>query len=143
MNKQNDPIREFEEEKVERIGQYEADKNWSAQTNAWVRRSFEQKYMYNFNWMGRPIIQFPQDILAMQEIIFSVQPDLIIETGIAHGGSLIFSASMLELNAACGGPADAEVLGVDIDIRQHNRDAIQAHPMFFCRELISMSSRLG
>ena len=59
MNKQNDPIREFEEEKVERIGQYEADKNWSAQTNAWVRRSFEQKYMYNFNWMGRPIIQLP------------------------------------------------------------------------------------
>ncbi len=140
MNKQNDPIREFEEEKVERIGQYEADKNWSAQTNAWVRRSFEQKYMYNFNWMGRPIIQFPQDILAMQEIIFSVQPDLIIETGIAHGGSLIFSASMLELNAACGGPADAEVLGVDIDIRQHNRDAIQAHPMFKRISMIQGSS---
>ena len=79
--------------------------------------------------MGRPIIQFPQDVFAMQEIIWSVQPDLIIETGIAHGGSLIFSASMLELNAACGGPKDAEVLGVDIDIRAHNREAIEAHPM--------------
>lgn len=65
----------------------------------------------------------------MQEIIWAVQPDLIIETGIAHGGSLIFSASMLELNAACGGPQDAEVLGVDIDIRPHNRAAIEAHPM--------------
>lgn len=65
----------------------------------------------------------------MQELIWSTQPDLIIETGIAHGGSLIFSASMLELNAACGGPADAEVLGVDIDIRAHNREAIEAHPL--------------
>jgi cephalosporin hydroxylase len=65
----------------------------------------------------------------MQELIWSIQPDLIIETGIAHGGSLIFSASMLELNAACGGPKDAEVLGVDIDIRPHNREAIEAHPM--------------
>jgi cephalosporin hydroxylase len=79
--------------------------------------------------MGRPIIQYPQDILAMQELIWTVQPDLIIETGIAHGGSLIFSASMLELNAACGGPKDAEVVGVDIDIRSHNREAIEAHPM--------------
>jgi cephalosporin hydroxylase len=87
------------------------------------------KYSYNFSWLGRPIIQYPQDILAMQEIIWSIQPDLIIETGIAHGGSLIFSASMLELNVACGGPQNAEVLGVDIDIRAHNREAIEAHPM--------------
>jgi cephalosporin hydroxylase len=79
--------------------------------------------------MGRPIIQYPQDIVAVQEIVWSVQPDLIIETGIAHGGSLIFSASMLELNAACGGPGDAHVLGVDIDIRAHNRKAIEEHPL--------------
>jgi cephalosporin hydroxylase len=65
----------------------------------------------------------------MQELIWSIQPEIIIETGIAHGGSLIFSASMLELNAACGGPRDAEVLGIDIDIRPHNRAAIEAHPM--------------
>jgi cephalosporin hydroxylase len=79
--------------------------------------------------MGRPIIQYPQDMVAMQEIIWTLQPDLIIETGIAHGGSLIFSASMLELNAACGGPQNAEVIGLDIDIRPHNRAAIEAHPM--------------
>ncbi len=76
----------------------------------------------------------------MQEIIWSVQPDLIIETGIAHGGSLIFSASMLELNAACGGPQNAEVLGVDIDIRAHNREAIEAHPMFKRISMIQGSS---
>jgi len=91
--------------------------------------SITAKYSYNFGWLGRPIIQYPQDIVAMQELIWSVQPDLIIETGIAHGGSLIFSASMLELNAACGGPADATVLGIDIDIRPHNRVAIEQHPL--------------
>ena len=76
----------------------------------------------------------------MQELIWSIQPDLIIETGIAHGGSLIFSASMLELNAACGGPQDAEVLGMDIDIRAHNRAAIEAHPMFKRISMIQGSS---
>ena len=73
------------------------------------------RYTYNFNWLGRPIIQLPQDIIAMQELIWQVKPDLIIETGIAHGGSLIFSASMLELIGK------GEVLGIDIDIREHNR----------------------
>jgi len=94
-----------------------------------MKASIDPKYSYNFSWLGRPIIQYPQDIIAMQELIWSIKPDLIIETGIAHGGSLIFSASMLELNAACGGPQDAEVLGLDIDIRAHNREAIEAHPM--------------
>jgi len=95
----------------------------------WMIESLKHKYTYHFSWMGRPIIQYPQDILAVQEIIWSVKPDLIIETGIAHGGSLIFSASMLELNAMSGGPQDAQVLGIDIDIRAHNRAAIEAHPM--------------
>ena len=95
----------------------------------WMKKSIEQRYSYRFEWLGRPIIQYPQDIVAMQEIIWRVQPDLIIETGVAHGGSLIFSASMLELNAACGGPQEARVLGLDIDIRAHNRRAIEAHPM--------------
>lgn len=98
-------------------------------TRRWIDLANQAKYSYHFSWLGRPIIQYPQDIVAMQELIWSVQPDLIIETGIAHGGSLIFSASMLELNAACGGPADARVVGVDIDIRAHNRSAIEAHPM--------------
>lgn len=97
---------------------------------AFMKESTAPKYSYNFSWMGRPIIQYPQDIVAMQELIWTIKPDLIIETGIAHGGSLIFSASMLELNAACGGPKDACVLGVDIDIRAHNKVAIENHPMF-------------
>jgi len=94
-----------------------------------IVQSLGEQYSYRFSWLGRPIIQYPQDIVAMQEIIWSVQPDLIIETGIAHGGSLIFSAAMLELNAACGGNPDAAVLGIDVDIRAHNRAAIEAHPM--------------
>lgn len=109
-------------------------------THDWVNKANARKYSYHFEWLGRPIIQYPQDILAMQELIWQVQPDLIIETGIAHGGSLIFSASMLELNAACGGPKDAEVLGLDIDIRAHNREAIEAHPMFKRITMIQGSS---
>lgn len=87
-------------------------------------RSCEYKYSYNFSWLGRPIIQFPQDMIAMQEIIWRVKPDLIIETGIAHGGSLIFSASMLELLGGNG-----QVLGIDIDIRQPNRVELENHPL--------------
>lgn len=96
-------------------------------------------YSYNFSWLGRPIIQFPQDIVAMQELIWAIKPDLIIETGIAHGGSLIFSASMLALLDMCDAiesgitldikSSKRKVLGIDIDIRAHNRAAIKAHPM--------------
>jgi cephalosporin hydroxylase len=107
---------------------------------AWQLAVAKHDYIHNFSWLGRPIIQLPQDVFAMQELIWSAQPDLIIETGIAQGGSLIFLASMLELNAACGGPADAEVLGIDIDIRAHNREAIEAHPMFKRISMIQGSS---
>jgi cephalosporin hydroxylase len=117
---------------IESLGRDEDLLNLS---NTWIKQASKHFYTYNFSWMGRPIIQYPQDVFAMQEIIWSVQPDLIIETGIAHGGSLVFSASMLELNAASGGPPDAQVLGIDIDIRTHNREAIDAHPM---RKRISM-----
>lgn len=123
------PNEQFEQEVKANIGQLASATDLQTLSNEWTEKVAEHKYVYNFRWMGRPIIQMPQDVMAMQEIIFSVQPDLIIETGIAHGGSLIFSASMLELNAACGGPQDAEVLGIDIDIRQHNLEAIKAHPM--------------
>lgn len=95
----------------------------------------EYRYTYNFNWLGRPIIQLPQDMVAMQEIIWNVKPDLIIETGIAHGGSLIFNASLLEL---AGG--DGQVLGIDIDIREHNRAEIEKHPMFKRITMIEGSS---
>lgn len=117
---------------------------------AFLRASAGAEYSYNYHWMGRPIIQYPQDIVAMQELIFEVKPDLIIETGIAHGGSLIFSASilaLLDLNEAIetGGTIDPrqsgrKVLGIDIDIRAHNRAAIDAHPMRSRIEMIEGSS---
>ena len=121
-----DPFALEVNQRLEDNGRNEALK---ASAAAFMHASTVPKYSYNFSWMGRPIIQYPQDIVAMQELIWQVQPELIIETGIAHGGSLIFSAAMLELNAACGGPKDAQVLGVDIDIRAHNRKAIEEHPM--------------
>jgi cephalosporin hydroxylase len=96
--------------------------------------SCRYKYSYNFSWMGLPIIQYPQDIIAMQEIVWSVKPDLIIETGIAHGGSLVFYASMLELLGR------GRILGIDIDIRPHNREAIELHPMAKRIRLIQGSS---
>ncbi len=97
--------------------------------------STKYNYSYNFTWLGRPIIQYPQDMIAVQEIIWQVQPDLIVETGIAHGGSLIFSASLLEL---LGG--DGRVVGIDIDIRQHNRTVIEQHPLYKRITMIQGSS---
>jgi cephalosporin hydroxylase len=130
----------FEQEVAARIDANGQNEALATAAKAFTIASIEAKYSYNFSWLGRPIIQYPQDIVAMQELIWMVQPDLIIETGIAHGGSLVFSASMLELNAASGGPADAEVVGVDIDIRPHNRSAIEAHPMFKRITLLQGSS---
>ena len=130
----------FDKEVAARLAANGADEQLKAAAHAFTVASIPPKYSYNFSWMGRPIIQYPQDMVAMQELIWTLQPDLIIETGIAHGGSLIFSASMLELNAACGGPKDAEVIGLDIDIRPHNREAIEAHPMFRRISMIQGSS---
>ena len=130
----------FEKEVQERIEANGGDAAFQAAARQFMLASIESKYSYNFAWLGRPIIQNPQDMVAMHEVIWTVKPDLIVETGIAHGGSLIFYASMLELNAACGGPAGAKVLGIDIDIRAHNRAAIEAHPMFRRIELIQGSS---
>lgn len=116
------------------------DQEINVKTRAWMNDANRFKYSYHFEWMGRPIIQYPQDILAVQELIWRVKPDLVIETGIAHGGSLVFLASMLELNAICGGPLEAKVLGIDIDIRRHNRAAIEAHPMSHRIQMIQGSS---
>lgn len=131
---------QFKRECAEEVAIQGADPALGRASSAWMNLANPRKYSYHFEWLGRPIIQYPQDMIAMQEIIWSVQPDLIIETGIAHGGSLIFSASMLELNAGCGGPQDAEVLGLDIDIRPHNREAIEGHPMFKRITMIEGSS---
>jgi len=119
-----DPIKQFEQERAERIAAYASKEEFQRNSRAWTEESYREGYVYNFSWMGRPIIQNPIDMVGLQELIFQIKPDLIIETGIAHGGSIIFSASMLELLG------HGEVLGIDIDIRAHNREAIEAHPMF-------------
>jgi len=136
----NDIVKKFEDEKLARIAANGKDTDFQKQSRDWLEESMRRYYVYNFSWLGRPIIQNPIDMVAMQEIIWDVKPDLIIETGIAHGGSLIFSASMLALNSTCGGPADAEVLGIDIDIRAHNRKAIEEHPLFNRITMIEGSS---
>ncbi|WP_324767648.1 cephalosporin hydroxylase family protein [Pokkaliibacter plantistimulans] len=130
---------DFEREVEERVASYTDEKELKKAANDFMIASTLPKYSYNFSWLSRPIIQYPQDILAMQEIIWKVKPDLIIETGIAHGGSLIFSASMLAQLDMCDAIENGEVfdpkiskrkvLGIDIDIRSHNRRAIEAHPM--------------
>lgn len=127
-----DAVAQFHREQEENIRSMTQDKNTKRIGRLFMDHVTDYKYGYYFTWMGRPIIQHPQDIVALQEIIMEVQPDLIIETGIAHGGSLILSASMLEL-LDIAAPLDGlkrEVVGVDIEIRPHNRAAIEAHPMF-------------
>lgn len=125
----------FEKECKVNITQMSGSQKIQKLTNEWIFATAEYKYTYNFKWLGRPIIQFPQDVFAMQEIIWNIRPDLIIETGIAHGGSLIFHASMLELIGGNG-----QVLGIDIDIREHNRVDIENHPMYKRITMIQGSS---
>lgn len=131
---------QFKKECQQEISAQSRNSGLSKLSRDWINTANRYKYSYHFEWLGRPIIQYPQDILAMQEIIWQVKPDLIIETGIAHGGSLIFSSSMLELNAMCGGPKDAEVVGIDIEIRPHNRKAIEDHPMYHRIKMIEGDS---
>lgn len=141
--------RSFQEECKARITSYPNSQLEKAAQN-FMDLSIGPKYSYNFSWLSRPIIQYPQDIVAMQELIWQVKPDLIIEAGIAHGGSLIMSASMLALIDYCeaveaGTTLDPRatrrrVLGIDIDIRPHNLEAIKAHPMAHRISMIEGSS---
>jgi cephalosporin hydroxylase len=126
---------DFQERNNKMIQKMNGDPDFSELTKKWVDGSSKYEYSYHFTWLGRPIIQYPQDIIALQELIWQVKPDLIVETGIAHGGSLIFSASMMELLGGNG-----EVLGIDIDIRKHNRVEIEKHPMFRRITMIQGSS---
>jgi cephalosporin hydroxylase len=119
-----DPIESFKQERLARIEAQGTNNALRAAGKEFMEQTIRSGYSYNFTWMGRPIIQYPQDMIAMQEIIWALKPDLIIETGIAHGGSLIYYASLLELIGK------GEVLGIDIDIRAHNRQEIEKHPMF-------------
>ena len=132
---------------IDEMGQ---DDNLVKNSRDWMSQVNPFEYSYHFTWMGRPIIQYPQDMIAMQEILWKVKPDLVIETGIAHGGSLAMSASMLAMLDYCetadrGGTLDPkaskrQVLGIDIDIRPHNREAIKAHPMSHLIKMIEGSS---
>jgi len=140
----------FLEECAAEVARQGEDAELLAAGSRWLNLANARKYSYHFSALGRPIIQYPQDVVAMQELIWQVQPDLVIETGIAHGGSLVLTASMLALIEYCEAaqsgrvldPAKPrrKVLGIDIDIRAHNRAAIEAHPMAGRIEMIQGSS---
>ena len=134
-----DPVRQFRKEREDTIEAFGRDAGFHERSRAWVQEAMDKRYVYNFDWLGRPIIQYPQDVFAMQELVWATRPDVIVETGIAHGGSLVLSASLLAMLEWCdAAQADAlldtsstkrRVIGVDIDIRAHNRAAMESHPM--------------
>ncbi len=128
------PIEIFYRERNARIASYKTNEQLKGAAAAFINEIVRNNYAYNFSWLGRPVFQIPQDLFAMQEIIWSVKPDFIIEAGIAHGGSLIFFASMLELIGK------GKVIGIDIDIRQHNRVEIEQHPLYHRIVMIEGSS---
>jgi cephalosporin hydroxylase len=128
------PIKDFFQERSDRIDSYKQNKRLMMLADAFIKELAYARYSANFSWLGRPVIQIPQDLMAMQEIIWTVRPDIIIETGIAHGGSLIFYASMLQLIGK------GKVIGIDVDIRQHNRIEIEKHPLFRRITMIEGSS---
>ncbi len=141
---------DFQKEIKNRLMASAIDTGVRAASESFMRNSIRVQYSYNFQTLGRPIIQYPQDMVAIQELIWQIRPDLVIETGIAHGGSLILSASMLTLIDYCeavkaGATLDPRkprrrVLGIDIDIRSHNRAAIETHPMAHRIDMIEGSS---
>lgn len=145
-----DPVTIFKKQVAENVEELGKDVDIQGMSRVWSRETNRHGYTYNFNWLGRPIIQYPQDIVAMQELVWEIKPDLIIETGIAHGGSLILSASMLAQLDMCDAiesgvsfnPSESKraVLGIDIDIRPHNRTAIEAHPFASRIQMIQGSS---
>ena len=143
MNNKKDILPEkvssFYNARNKRILSYKNNDDWQKVNYNWMIHAFENKYMYNFDWLGRPIIQMPSEMIAIQELIWQLRPDLIIETGIAHGGSLMLSASMLALIDYCDAIANNTtinpkqnnrlVIGVDVDVRSHNREMINKHPL--------------
>jgi cephalosporin hydroxylase len=133
------PHQRFLDDCAREIAAQGSDAQLQALTRSWFNAANANKYSYHFSWLGRPIIQYPQDIVAFQELVWQVRPDVIVETGIAHGGSLILSASLLAMLDLCEAVEKGKlldprkpkrkVIGIDIDIREHNREAITAHPM--------------
>ena len=133
------PYEQFKAECAEEISLQNNPDLWQ-KTHDWLFDDKMRRYWYHFEWLGRPIIQLPQDIVQFQEIVWNTKPDLIIETGIAHGGSLMLSASMLMLLDISFPQKKRMVLGIDIDIRKHNREAIEAHPFASKIKMIEGSS---
>lgn len=144
------PIAAFEAERTARIAGYADKTEWQGASSQWMDHAFREMYMYNFAWAGRPIIQLPADIVGFQELVWKTRPDVIFETGIAHGGSLMLSASLLAMLDVCDAleekrafdPAASKrkVIGIDIDIREHNRNAIEAHPLSSYISMVQGSS---
>ena len=130
-----DAREQFEADKHERVAALAGDAALRGRSREWMATSAHHGYTYNFEWLGVPVIQFPQDLVALQEVIWKTRPDWIVETGVAHGGSLVFTASMLEL---LGG--EGRVGGVDSDIRAHNRERLEAHALFKRIDLIEGDS---
>lgn len=147
---QTNPISDYNKQVLTNVESLGNNLDAQALSRIWSRETNRNGYTYNFSWQGRPIIQYPQDMVAVQELIWQIKPDLIIETGIAHGGSLILSASLLALldmyeaieSGSTINPKESKrkVLGIDIDIRAHNRAAIEAHPLASRIEMIQGSS---
>jgi cephalosporin hydroxylase len=119
----------------EEIIPFSSPKAFALISKYWLRIGWDTKHVYTFSWLGRPIIQLPEDVLRIQEVIYRVKPDIIIETGVAHGGSIVFYASILKAMGLQG-----KVIGVDIEIRPHNRQALEAHELKPYFELIEGSS---
>ncbi len=124
----------IEEDGVEREVAMDSPEAFRRISRAWLRAGWDHKYVYSFTWLGRPIIQLPEDMLRLQEVIVALRPDVIVETGVAHGGSLVFYASLCQLLGT------GRVIGVDVEIRPHNREAIEAHSLFPLITLIEGSS---
>lgn len=143
-------LEQFYNERSCRVESYSTNTELNQLANEWIRRSMQENYVYNFDWLGRPIIQYPEDIVGIQELVWEMKPDTIIETGVAHGGSLILSASLLALLDLCDSiekgkiynpkKSKRRVIGIDIDIRKHNRELIEQHAMSNYISLIEGSS---
>jgi cephalosporin hydroxylase len=131
----SDEVEAFEEQVLRNISALGSHLHLASLSRKWIEEGVPGKYSYNFTWLGIPIIQYPQDIIALQEIIWRTRPEIIVETGIARGGSLIFFASLMELIGEGG-----RVIGIDIDIRESNRRRIEAHPLFKRISLVQSSS---
>jgi cephalosporin hydroxylase len=146
----NDPLESFRQERTTARRALASDTEAAELGRRWMNRVNPLKYPYQFDWLGRPLIQYPQDVVAMQELVWRTRPTLIVETGIAHGGSLVLSGSLLALVEYCtaaeqGTVVDprnpqGRVLGIDVDIRAHNRRLIEAHPLAGRIEMLEGSS---